>query len=168
MVDIRAEGSNGIFVIRNDAMVNTLYASRDGVHVITGDAQGMLKVWDIRSRKYAALFQNWGSCSDGNIGTCISSTLNDPAKMPISHITIGRRRTDAARRAGSDILPARNTQCSGGTNTTLSCWLRRTTIYGCKQLRQWWAYNARDFLLKSDAHIISHSSSRLRSWHGSS
>lgn len=58
MVDIRAEGSNGIFVIRNDAMVNTLYASRDGVHVITGDAQGMLKVWDIRSRKYAALFQN--------------------------------------------------------------------------------------------------------------
>ncbi|KAL1927911.1 hypothetical protein VTP01DRAFT_3316 [Rhizomucor pusillus] len=84
MVDIRAEGSNGIFVIRNDAMVNTLYASRDGVHVITGDAQGMLKVWDIRSR------------------TCISSTLNDPAKMPISHITIGRRRTDAARRAVAD------------------------------------------------------------------
>lgn len=49
MVDIRAEGNAS--VIRNDAMINTLYASRDGIHVITGDAQGMLKVWDIRSSK---------------------------------------------------------------------------------------------------------------------
>lgn len=49
MVDIRAEGNAS--VIRNDAMINTLYASRDGIHVITGDAQGMVKVWDVRSSK---------------------------------------------------------------------------------------------------------------------
>jgi COMPASS component SWD3 len=49
MVDIRAEGNAS--VIRNDSMINTLYASRDGIHVITGDAQGMLKVWDVRSSK---------------------------------------------------------------------------------------------------------------------
>lgn len=84
-------------------MVNTLYASRDGMHVITGDAHGVLKVWDIRSRKY------WEYCDpelmsdpthSHNAGTCISSTTNGTTNMPISHITIGRRRTDAARRAG--------------------------------------------------------------------
>ncbi|CEP19939.1 hypothetical protein [Parasitella parasitica] len=82
MVDIRSEGNAS--VIRNDAMINTLYASRDGIHVITGDAQGMLKVWDIRSKQ------------------CISSKLNDPSKMPITHISIGRRSTDASRRAIDD------------------------------------------------------------------
>lgn len=49
MVDIRGDGTAS--VIRNDSMINTLYASRDGIHVITGDAQGMLKVWDVRSSK---------------------------------------------------------------------------------------------------------------------
>lgn len=49
MVDVRTEGNAS--VIRNDAMINTLYASRDGVHVITGDAQGFVKVWDVRSSK---------------------------------------------------------------------------------------------------------------------
>ncbi|KAG0170902.1 hypothetical protein DFQ28_001421 [Apophysomyces sp. BC1034] len=83
MVDVRADDPTAV-VIRNDAMVNTLYASRDGVHVITGDAQGMLKVWDIRMKQ------------------CISSVLNDNGKMPITHIAIGRRRTDASRRAIDD------------------------------------------------------------------
>ncbi|KAG2211100.1 hypothetical protein INT46_004699 [Mucor plumbeus] len=82
MVDIRSEGNSS--VIRNDAMINTLYASRDGIHVITGDAQGMLKVWDVRSKQ------------------CISSRLNDPSKMPITHISVGRRSTDASRRAIDD------------------------------------------------------------------
>ncbi|CAO3630852.1 unnamed protein product [Mucor hiemalis] len=82
MVDIRTEGNAS--VIRNDSMINTLYASRNGIHVITGDAQGMLKVWDIRSKQ------------------CISSKLNDPSKMPITHISVGRRSTDASRRAIDD------------------------------------------------------------------
>ncbi|GAA5816702.1 hypothetical protein MFLAVUS_010234 [Mucor flavus] len=82
MVDIRAEGNAS--VIRNNAMINTLYASRDGIHVITGDAHGMLKVWDIRSKQ------------------CISSKLNDPSKMPITYISVGRRSTDASRRAIDD------------------------------------------------------------------
>ncbi|KAI8882246.1 WD40 repeat-like protein [Backusella circina FSU 941] len=82
MVDIRTDGSAS--VIRNDSMINTLYSSRDGIHVITGDAHGMLKVWDIRSKQ------------------CISSKLNDPGKMPITHISIGRRSTDASRRAVDD------------------------------------------------------------------
>ncbi|KAI8048748.1 WD40-repeat-containing domain protein [Gilbertella persicaria] len=82
MVDTRTEGTAS--VIHNDTMINTLYASRDGIHVITGDAQGMLKVWDIRSKQ------------------CISSKLNDPSKTPITHISVGRRSTDASRRAIDD------------------------------------------------------------------
>ncbi|KAI8339023.1 WD40-repeat-containing domain protein [Chlamydoabsidia padenii] len=82
MVDTRTDASP--IVIRNDAMVNTLYSSRDGVHVITGDANGMLKVWDMRSRE------------------CIAEKENDKEKMPITHISIGKRRTDASRRAVDD------------------------------------------------------------------
>ncbi|KAG1459361.1 hypothetical protein G6F56_006178 [Rhizopus delemar] len=82
MVDIRQDGPAS--VIRNDSMINTLYASRDGVHVITGDAQGMLKVWDIRSKQ------------------CISNRTNDHSEMPITHISVGRRSTDASRRAIDD------------------------------------------------------------------
>ncbi|OAD77205.1 hypothetical protein PHYBLDRAFT_78991 [Phycomyces blakesleeanus NRRL 1555(-)] len=83
VIDVRTDGPAAA-IIRNDAMVNTLYPSRDGVHVITGDAQGMLKVWDIRSKQ------------------CISAVANDSGKMPITHISIGRRRTDASRRAVDD------------------------------------------------------------------
>ncbi|KAG1219422.1 hypothetical protein G6F35_007502 [Rhizopus arrhizus] len=82
MVDIRQEGPASI--IRNDSMINTLYASRDGIHVITGDAQGMLKVWDVRSKQ------------------CISNRVNDHGQMPITHISVGRRSTDASRRAIDD------------------------------------------------------------------
>ncbi|KAI8972008.1 WD40-repeat-containing domain protein [Mycotypha africana] len=82
MVDVRSDGNAS--VIRNDSMINALYTSRDGIHVITGDAQGMLKTWDMRSRQ------------------CISSKLNDESKMPITHISIGRRSTDASRRAIND------------------------------------------------------------------
>ncbi|ORZ23986.1 WD40-repeat-containing domain protein [Absidia repens] len=82
MVDTKADSTP--IIIRNDAMVNTLYASRDGIHVITGDANGILKVWDMRTRM------------------CISATENDQDKMPITHISIGKRRTDASRRAVDD------------------------------------------------------------------
>ncbi|KAI8064541.1 WD40-repeat-containing domain protein [Gongronella butleri] len=79
LVDTRSDAA--AITIDNDSMVNTLYASRDGIHVITGDANGLLKVWDMRSR------------------VCISTTNNDQGNMPITHIAIGKRRTDASRRA---------------------------------------------------------------------
>ncbi|CAO3606838.1 unnamed protein product [Cunninghamella echinulata] len=82
MVDAKADGTS--VVLRNDSMINTLYASRDGIHVITGDANGMLKTWDMRQRK------------------CISYISNESDHMPITHITIGKRRTDASRRAVDD------------------------------------------------------------------
>ncbi|KAL2916801.1 hypothetical protein HK105_203580 [Polyrhizophydium stewartii] len=52
--------------MRNDSMVNTLYASRDGLHVVSGDSGGFIKTWDIRT------------------GKCI---VNESMKQPISHIT---------------------------------------------------------------------------------
>ena len=62
MVDIRGEGNAS--VIRNDAMINTLYASRDGIHVITGDAQGMIKVWDVRSSRFICMSCSYKSTAD--------------------------------------------------------------------------------------------------------
>ncbi|RUS14249.1 WD40-repeat-containing domain protein [Jimgerdemannia flammicorona] len=60
-------------LIRNDAMVNTLYVSRDGVHVTTGDSLGALKVWDVRNRR------------------SIVTVPNELSKKPISNIVVGRR-----------------------------------------------------------------------------
>jgi COMPASS component SWD3 len=42
--------------LMNDAMMNTLYVSRDGVHVITGDSRGAVKVWDVRARMFNVFF----------------------------------------------------------------------------------------------------------------
>jgi hypothetical protein len=36
----------------------------------------------------------------GYVEQCVTSTLNDPNKKSISHIAVGRRTTDASRRAG--------------------------------------------------------------------
>jgi len=70
--------------LTNDGMVNTLYVSRDGIHVITGDSKGSVKVWDVRARK------------------CVKQTIYDQSRNPISHITVGRRLTDATRRSLND------------------------------------------------------------------
>ncbi|CAI5742652.1 unnamed protein product [Hyaloperonospora brassicae] len=54
----------------NDAMVNAVHVSHDGLTITTGDSKGMLKFWDVR------------------MDTCLEelSVLNDPAKHAISHI----------------------------------------------------------------------------------
>ncbi|KAI9146104.1 WD40-repeat-containing domain protein [Paraphysoderma sedebokerense] len=63
-------------IIRNDAMVNSLYVYRDGTYVVSGDSLGYIKTWDIRT----------GKCSD--------SLLNEPTKKPISHIAMCRGAQD--------------------------------------------------------------------------
>ncbi|KND05183.1 uncharacterized protein SPPG_00847 [Spizellomyces punctatus DAOM BR117] len=68
MIDRRQPDAGLIF--RNEAMVNTLYVYRDGTSVLSGDAAGYLKTWDVRT------------------GKCISSYLNEPTKKPISHVTV--------------------------------------------------------------------------------
>ncbi|CAM0135917.1 unnamed protein product [Umbelopsis sp. WA50703] len=70
--------------LHNDSMINTLYVSRDGIHVITGDNRGSVKVWDVRAQK------------------CVKETVYDHNRNPISHITVGRRLTDATRRSLND------------------------------------------------------------------
>ncbi|CAH0518098.1 unnamed protein product [Peronospora belbahrii] len=54
----------------NDAMVNALHVSHDGLTVTTGDSKGMLKTWDVRM----------DACLDE------LSVLNDPARHAISHV----------------------------------------------------------------------------------
>ncbi len=57
-------------ILRNQAMVNTLYAFPDGNQVLTGDAMGYLKVWDLRT------------------GTCLQEVVNESSQKPISHIAM--------------------------------------------------------------------------------
>ncbi|KAJ8327186.1 hypothetical protein BDV3_000310 [Batrachochytrium dendrobatidis] len=59
--------------MRNDSMVNSLYVSNCGQYVISGDAAGCIRTWDIRTGK---------------------SVLNESIKKPISHIACCRSTTD--------------------------------------------------------------------------
>ncbi|KUF83304.1 WD repeat-containing protein 5 [Phytophthora nicotianae] len=54
----------------NDAMVNALHVTHDGLTITTGDSKGMLKTWDVR------------------MDACLEelSVLNDPARHAISHV----------------------------------------------------------------------------------
>ena len=51
-------------------MVNSIHVSKDGQTVLTADATGFLKTWDIRT------------------GLCVHEFLNEPTKKPISHIAV--------------------------------------------------------------------------------
>ncbi|RQM14484.1 hypothetical protein DD237_004739 [Peronospora effusa] len=67
MADVRSEVCR---TWSNDAMVNALHVSHDGLTVTTGDSKGMLKTWDVR------------------MDMCLEelSVLNDPARHAISHV----------------------------------------------------------------------------------
>ncbi|KAJ3313868.1 hypothetical protein HDV04_001429 [Boothiomyces sp. JEL0838] len=55
--------------LRNDSMVNTISVFQNGMFVMSGDANGYIKVWDVRT------------------GACVGEHLNEPSKKPISHIS---------------------------------------------------------------------------------
>ncbi|KAL1918341.1 uncharacterized protein VTP21DRAFT_3001 [Calcarisporiella thermophila] len=74
LCDIRKPGE--AMVKRNDSMINSLYVCRDGIHVITGDATGYIKTWDMR------------------IGNCVQTFQNESSKKPISHIAVCQRTDD--------------------------------------------------------------------------
>ncbi|KAI9219150.1 WD40-repeat-containing domain protein [Blastocladiella britannica] len=57
--------------VRTDAMINSVHVYRDGNYVVSGDAAGQLKLWDLR-----------------NGGACIDSVLNEAGKRPISHLAV--------------------------------------------------------------------------------
>ena len=73
VVDTRQSASTNALTIRNDAMVNSVYMYRDGSHILSGDAQGSLKTWDIRT------------------GKMVYATVNEGSKKPISHITLCKK-----------------------------------------------------------------------------
>lgn len=57
---------NVALTLRNDHMVNSLYVARYGLTVVSADAAGFIKTWDVRS------------------GKCV---VNEATKKPISHLT---------------------------------------------------------------------------------
>jgi len=61
-----------IVAVRNDAMVNTLYAARDGGWLLTGDANGNIKTWQL---------------ADLSSPSLLDSVRNDSSR-PISHLHV--------------------------------------------------------------------------------
>ncbi|KAK9712952.1 hypothetical protein K7432_006789 [Basidiobolus ranarum] len=64
-------------IIRNDAMINTIYSCRDGNTIISGDSLGKLKTWDLRT------------------GECLQVVSNENQQRPISHIATCRLGNDS-------------------------------------------------------------------------
>lgn len=67
IMDRRQPGN--CMTLRNDSMVNTISVYKYGTHIVSGDASGYIKTWDVRT------------------GKCIHSYLNEPTKKPISYIS---------------------------------------------------------------------------------
>ncbi|TPX49682.1 hypothetical protein SeLEV6574_g01311 [Synchytrium endobioticum] len=57
-----------VAVLRNDAMINSLYVYRNGLTVMSADSSGCLKTWDVRT------------------GRVLDTIVNEPSRKPISHI----------------------------------------------------------------------------------
>ncbi|KAI8588021.1 WD40-repeat-containing domain protein [Geranomyces variabilis] len=68
MVDRRQPDT--ALTLENEAMVNSLYVYRDATCVLSADAAGQLKTWDVRT------------------GKCVHAFSNEPTKKPISHVTV--------------------------------------------------------------------------------
>ncbi|KAI8906182.1 WD40-repeat-containing domain protein [Powellomyces hirtus] len=68
MVDRRQPDT--ALTLENEAMVNSLYVYRDATYVLSADAAGQLKTWDVRT------------------GKCVNAVANEPTKKPISHVTV--------------------------------------------------------------------------------
>lgn len=66
--------------LQNDSMINSLYAHRDGTLLLTGDASGTLKTWDLR------------------MGERIDAFLNDDGRHAIAHIHVLTRKHGALGR----------------------------------------------------------------------
>ncbi|KAJ3022998.1 hypothetical protein HKX48_004621 [Thoreauomyces humboldtii] len=56
--------------LENESMVNSLYVYRDATYVLSADAAGQLKTWDVRT------------------GKCVHAFTNEPTRKPISHVTV--------------------------------------------------------------------------------
>ncbi|CAG8436007.1 17149_t:CDS:10 [Funneliformis caledonium] len=78
LIDIRKPESALEF--KNDGMINSLYVCQDGQNIITGDSNGFLKTWDIRT------------------GDALESILNEPTRKPISHIAVSKSLGDEESR----------------------------------------------------------------------
>ncbi|EFA74906.1 hypothetical protein PPL_11940 [Heterostelium album PN500] len=52
---------NSIFVLENDSFINSLHIFKDGQHILTGDSNGKLKVWDTRKSNKITLPEGFHS-----------------------------------------------------------------------------------------------------------
>ena len=93
IIDLRK--SENALKFKNDGMVNSLYICQDGQKIVTGDSNGYLKTWDIRTGMSMVLLlfikQNFYFILLFMIGNVLQSFLNEPTKKPISNIAVSKR-----------------------------------------------------------------------------
>ncbi|KAF9432059.1 hypothetical protein BGZ76_011314 [Entomortierella beljakovae] len=75
LIDARSDNNvSASMLVKNDAMINSIYVYHDGLTVISGDSSGHLKTWDMR------------------MGRVLQAILNEPTRKPISHIAVSKQR----------------------------------------------------------------------------
>lgn len=105
-----------VAIFENDSMINSLYVYRDGHHLLSGDANGCLRVWDTRLNTLAPIIpgrcedddgidEGCGECIDTPLATivqggCVDSRAGEGGKKPISHIHVSRGENDEGRYLG--------------------------------------------------------------------
>lgn len=76
----------GLAVLNNDAIINTVHVTLDGLRLITGDHGGAIKTWDLREgRGGSAPSEDDGSAPTLQ-ATPVGVKYNDENKRPITHI----------------------------------------------------------------------------------
>eukprot|EP01132_Coremiostelium_polycephalum_P009285 gene9285-11381_t len=95
---------NSISIIANDSLINALHVFKDGQHILTGDAMGKLKVWDIKKATKTNLPEVFyyeggvdGLAGSHSLSTPIDSYEIAPENRPISAIAISRGSEDDGR-----------------------------------------------------------------------
>eukprot|EP01112_Ceratiomyxa_fruticulosa_P015161 TRINITY_DN4430_c0_g1_i1.p1 TRINITY_DN4430_c0_g1~~TRINITY_DN4430_c0_g1_i1.p1 ORF type:complete len:525 (-),score=69.72 TRINITY_DN4430_c0_g1_i1:32-1606(-) len=112
--------SQSIAIIENDSIINTIHVERDGVHILSGDSNGFIKMWDSRAATNISIpFSNSENENTSNthaidnssnkiqVGSGLVDSMNITdisefnsirTRSPISHIHISPNIDDDNRR----------------------------------------------------------------------
>lgn len=117
-----------MFII--DENLGVSYVYRDGMYVLSGDAAGYMKTWDVRTGMIEWRDVSLLSCrinAHSTIGTCVQAHLNEPTKKPISHVAVCY---DDSGKDAKILEPLADDQMFNDMRNR-----GRTPVYGREQLR---------------------------------
>lgn len=76
----------GLVALNNDAIINTVHVTLDGMRLITGDHNGAIKTWDLREGRSASAPSEGGGSPSAFQALPVCVEYNDENKRPITHI----------------------------------------------------------------------------------